>query len=330
MNTPAAPLLFDAHNDSIILREVREDPMDFAVCVPGYHVDLPRLRQGRVGGMFVMCGDLNLAQSGRLIDATVQMACKHPDDFQFCRSRNEVKNAMERSRIALVISIEGQAMFGENTALLRQWHRLGVRVASLTHGEGKFGGPSTALQYDHSCGGYLTPAAREQLRQQEKGLTPFARESLQEMARLNMVLDLTHANDAAFWEALELYNGPVCCTHSNCFSHCPHARNLTDSMMTALAERDGVLALCLFAPFIDPTTPTLSRFADHLEHALTKMGKNNVAIGSDFDGIPPGTQLALPDAAAISQLWQELDQRGFPPELQQKLAHRNLLRLLPE
>ena len=321
--------LFDAHNDTIILRAVRGEPLDFAQVDPKYHVDLPRLRRGNVAGMNVMVGDLDLHQSVQLIDALHEMAILHPDDFAVCGTREDVTAAEGAGRIALVMSIESQAMFREDLALLRQWHRLGVRVASLTHGEGTFGGPSTALQHDGSCNGYLSAAARGQLRLREKGLTPFARESLKEMARLDIVLDLTHANDAAFWEALELYEGPVCCTHSNCFALCPTGRNLTDEMMRAMARRDGVMALCAFGPFVDQNAPSLEQFANHIEHALDIMGEDRVGFGSDFDGIPPHTSLVIDDAADVPLVWEELRGRGLSEELLRKVARDNLLALFP-
>lgn len=320
--------LFDAHNDTLILREVRRDPLDFAVEDLAYDVDLPRLRKGNVGGMMVMVGDNDLRQSLRLIDAIHRMPEAHPDSFALARNRADVIAAQQANRIALVMSIEGQAMFGEDMALLRLWHQLGVRVASLSHGEGTFGGPATALQIDPACTRPLSPEQRESLRRREKGLTAFARESLKEMARLNMVLDLTHANDKAFWEALESYPGPICCTHSNCFSLCPVGRNLTDTMMRALAERKGVMGLCFYNAFIDGKAPDLDRFLDHLDHALDIMGPQGVAIGSDFDGIPPSHSLVLKDVAAMESFWSAAIKR-FPASVLQQVGWDNLLAILP-
>ncbi len=321
--------LFDAHNDTLILREVRGDPIDFSVVDEAYDVDLPRMRSGNLMAMFVMVGDNNLVQSVRLIDAVRRMNQRYPDDFAHCCTQTDVCAAREAGRIALVMSIEGQAMFAEDTALLRQWYRLGVRVAGLTHGEGKFGGPPSALQYDRSCAQMIAPAQRARLRRREKGLTPFARESLEEMARLGMVLDLAHANDATFWEAIENYPGPVCCTHGNCYRLCPQGRNLTDDMLKALAERNGVLGLCFYSRFIDADTPTLDRFVDHVEHALGILGDNGVAIGSDFDGVSPEQTLLFDDVSRMPDFWDAVAKR-IPANCLDKIGWKNLLRLLPE
>lgn len=334
MKTPAArdrtlPPALDAHNDSIILREVRGDPMDFADVNPVYHVDLPRLRKGRIGGMCVMVGDSDLLQSLRLIDAVYAMCEAHPDDFALCLGAAQVRRANRNGRIALVMSIEGQVMFAEQTQHLRTWHRLGVRMASLTHGEGQVLGHSHALQHDPSHFGYLSEEERARSLRRTKGLTPFGRESLDEMARLGIVCDLAHANDRSFWDALEHSPGPFCYSHGNCYSLCPHTRNCTDDMLKALSERGGVIGMCFYRRFVDTEHPTLERLADHFLHALEVMGPDHVGIGSDFDGIPPEEYTVIDDASAMGLLWEELDGRGVSHSTLKKIARENFLRLLP-
>lgn len=327
MTIKPCPIL-DAHNDSIILREVRHDPMDFADVDPAYHVDLPRLRKGGFSAMFVMVGDCDLNQSLRLIDAICQMEANHPVDFAVCRTQSEVRKANKGGKIALIMSIEGQVMFKEDLSHLRQWHNLGVRVASLTHGEGRFGGPQFALQEDRAHFGYLAPADRDILRKQSKGLTPFARESLEEMARLRMVCDLAHTNDKAFYEALEIAGCPVCFTHGNCYSECQHSRNCTDDMLKALAQRGGVIGICLFKCFVDTEHPSIERVADHIIHALEVMGEDHVGFGSDFDGLAPHEVPVIPDASGVPALWSELETRGLGKRLIKKITYDNFLRLM--
>lgn len=325
---PRYPVL-DAHNDSIILREVRGDAMDFADVNPRYHVDLPRLRRGGISAMFVMAGDNNMLQSLRLIDAVHRMCAEHPRDFALCLDASAVRRANREGRIALIMSIEGQAMFSERLENLRNWRRLGVRVASLTHGGGNMGtGNSFELQVDPSFFKYMTPAERALARRQSKGLTPFGRAALDEMARLGLVCDLAHANDNAFWEAIEHGKVKVCVTHANCHAICPHMRNLTDEMMKALAARNGVIGICFFRGFIDREKPTLDRLADHFIHALEIMGPDHVGIGTDFDGLTPDMMPMVGDAAGLGALWEKLESRGLRPGTLKKIGMENFLRLL--
>ena len=319
-------LLLDAHCDSLTLRHGRKDPMDLADVNPIYQVDLPRLRQGGVDCLFTMVGEKDLTQSSVVVDAALEMARAHPADFAICRGASEVRNARGEGKIAIVLTIEGQAMFGEDLAHLRNWHRLGVRVANITHG----GGSPPELQHDPSYFGYISPVERENLRQQSKGLTPFGRDALAEMARLRIAADLAHINDVAFWEVLEVAECPVCYTHGCCYAVCPHSRGLTDEMMTALAEKDGVMGIAFYRKFIDVENPTLGRLCDHFVHALEVMGPDHVGIGSDFDGTARTLRPILQDVSMLEDLFAALASRGVDEETLQRIAGENFLRMLPD
>ena len=320
----------DGHNDTIILQHVRGDAMDFAVPDETYDVDLPRMMRGGLQGAFVMVGGGDLHESLILIDAIHQMATNHPDDFAVCRNVGDVRAAFGQDKFALVMSIESQSMFGRELAQLRNWHRLGVRVATLTHGEGanKRTNPH-GLQVDSSFFGFETGQERERRLRVTKGLTAFGRDALKAMEELGIALDLAHANDRAFWEALDQFDGPICYTHGNCFALSPHARNMTDEQMKALAQKDGVLGICFHEDFVDPEEPSLERLADHFLHALDIMGPDHVGVGSDFDGCAFGKQSIICDAGELPRLWEELTRRGVSREQLVKIAHENLLKMLP-
>lgn len=317
-------LVLDAHNDSLILRQVRDDRMDLADVNPIYQVDLPRLREGGVDCLFCMVGDNNLEQSSILIDAVYEMCQAHADDFSLCGTASEVRTARAEGKIAIVPTIEGQKMFNENLRHLRNWHRLGVRVASITHG----GGRRPELQYDPSYFGYITAQERDDLRRQSKGLTPFGREALAEMARLGMPVDLAHINDTAFWEVMDVAECPVCYTHGSCYALCPHSRALTDEMMVALAEKGGVMGIAFYRRFIDREKPSLDRLCDHFLHALEIMGVDHVGIGSDFDGTSGLLRPIPEDVSKLEELFQALSKRGVDGETMAKIGGENFLRLL--
>lgn len=317
-------LILDAHNDSLILRQVREDPMDLTDVNPVYHVDLPRLRKGGMDCLFCMVGDNNLHQSGILIDAAHEMCRIHADDFRICRTASEVRTAHTEGKIAIVLTIEGQKMFNERLEHLHNCHRLGVRLASLTHG----GGGRPELQYDDSFFGYISPQERENLRQQSKGLTPFAREALSEMARLRIPVDLAHINDAAFWEVIEIAECSVSYTHGCCYALCPHSRGLTDEMMKALSQKDGVMGIAFYQRFIHQTEASLDRLCDHFIHAIEVMGPAHVGIGSDFDGIGGLLRPIPEDVSQLEVLFEALSKRGVDEETLRMIAGENFLRLL--
>ena len=320
----------DGHNDSIILRLVRGDAMDFAVPDPAYQVDLPRMRKGGLQGSFVMVGGGELRESLTLIDAIHQMEANHPNDFALCRTAREARSAFRDDKFALIMSIESQMMFQGKIENLRNWHRLGVRVATLTHGEGAASRQTPhALQVDGSFFGFETADERRRRLRETKGLTPFGREALKAMEELGIALDLAHANDRTFWEALELFDGPICYTHGDCYALSPHARNMTDEQMKAFAQKGGVLGICFQTDFVGPENPTLERLGDHFMHALEVMGPDHVAVGSDFDGCAFGKMGIIQDAGQLGKVWQELERRGVGKETLKKIAHGNFLRMLP-
>jgi membrane dipeptidase len=319
-------LVVDAHCDSLIRRWQREDPIDLADGNPIYEVDLARLRAGGVDCLYAMVGDRDLAQSSVLIDAAYEMCRTHPADFSLCTTGDQVRAARAEAKIALVLTVEGQAMWDEDLRHMRNWHRLGVRVANVTHG----GGGRPELQYDASFFGYLTPTEREDLRQQSRGLTPFAYEALDEMARLGIAADMAHINDVAFWQVMERAECPVCYTHGGCYALCPHSRALTDEMMVALAQKGGVMGIAFYKNFIDREAPTLDRLCDHFLHALEVMGPDHVGIGSDFDGTTLTLRPIPEDVSRLEELFLALAQRGVDEETMRKIAGENFLRMLPE
>jgi membrane dipeptidase len=322
------PWSLDGHCDSIILRFVNGDPLDLSPVARDYHVTVPRLLDGRLMALFAMVGDKRLVPSLQMIDRMHRVCREHSDRFSLCLTASEVRTAAESGRIAIVMTIEGQSMFDEHIEHVGNWHRLGVRIFSLTHGEGTTKVP-TALQQSESYFGYLSRNDRDRLRREHKGLTSFARESLREMGRLGIACDLAHVNDATFWEVMEHATGPVCFTHGNCYALCPHSRNLTDEMLKALAQKGGVVGPCFYGTFVHQTQPTLDRYVGHILHALEIMGPDGVGIGTDFDGVSEGSVMVVPNPSRMGDLWEALDKRGVPSPILRKIAHDNFMRMLP-
>ncbi len=130
----------------------------------------------------------------------------------------------------------------------------------------------------------------------EGGLEPAGRELLKEMQQLGIILDVTHLTDEGFWEALDLYDGPLWASHSNCRSLVPDQRQLSDEQITALVERDAVIGAVFDAWMLVPnwvrgkTTPEssglmLEAIADHIDYICQIAGSaKHCGIGSDLDG----------------------------------------------
>lgn len=308
-----------------------------------YHVTFSRLIKGNIKVIFLNVSDYDLLSGSKMIDAAYNFINKYPQKVTICNTAKDVCQSIKDDKLALILVAEGPLVFQGKIDLLRNWHRLGIQLVNLSHGEGAEGfpknaqmvykhlvplAPTSAWQISTSTECYMSHIARSKLYQKEKGLSPVGKQMLKEVEKLGMICDLSHANDAAFWETLENTQVKICVTHSNCASLCGHTRNLTDDMMKALAERNGVMGLCFYGNFICEQKPSLSRFVDHVLHALSIMGENHVGIGTDFDGVEPKAFMAIPHPGRMNELWEAFDKAGISLKTMSKIAHKNFLRLI--
>jgi len=224
----------------------------------------------------------------------------------------------EKRPIGLVLAMEGADCI-VSPEQAEAWYSDGLRVASLSHyGVGRYA--------------YGTET--------EGGVTPIGRELLREMHRLGMILDVTHLADQAFWEALDLFPGPILASHNNCRSLVPAQRQFADDQIKAIIERDGVIGVAFDAWMLYPnwirgktqnSVVTMENVADHVEHICEVAGNaNHVAIGTDLDGGYGYEQTPndLRTIADLPKLLGILQRRGFTQAQLEQVAHGNWLRTL--
>ena len=217
-----------------------------------------------------------------------------------------------------VISMESADPILE-PAELEDWYRLGVRLIGPAHyGLGRYAG-GTSVDDGFSAAGF---------------------ELLDEMARLGIVLDLTHLSDQAFWEAIDRFPGAVIASHNNCRALVPHQRQFDDRQIKAIIERDGVLGMAMDVWMLEPgwikgsssnAGIKLSQVVDHIDHICQLAGNAfHVGIGSDLDGGFGREQspVDLDTIADLQQLVPLLEARGYAAADIGAIMHGNWLRLL--
>jgi membrane dipeptidase len=175
----------------------------------------------------------------------------------------------------------------------------------------------------------------------EGGFTEAGRRLLAVMDALGMILDLSHLAEPAFWEALDLFHGPVLASHNNCRPLVPGDRQYSDEQLRAIVARGGVVGAVLDAWMLYPgwvrgvTTPagsgvTLDAVVDHIDHVCQVAGNaDHAAIGSDLDG-GYGTEQTPRDVDTIFDLQripQMLRARGYAEQDVEKIMYRNWLDL---
>jgi membrane dipeptidase len=163
------------------------------------------------------------------------------------------------------------------------------------------------------------------------GLTERGRALARACADTGILIDVSHLNEAGFWDLARLELGPLVASHSAVHALCPTSRNLIDAQLDAIGATGGLVGIVFACPFLrrdfadDPDTP-LELIAEHARYVADRIGPAHVALGSDFDGatIPAGVK----DAAGIPRVIDALRNAGFTePELE-AIAWDNWRRVL--
>ncbi len=161
------------------------------------------------------------------------------------------------------------------------------------------------------------------------GVSSFGKQVIREMNRLGIMVDLSHASEKSFYDALELSNQPIVCSHSSCRALCDHPRNLTDEQMRALAAKGGVMQVTLYSGFLRKEgDATILDAMKHLEHAIQVMGTDHVGLGTDFDG--DGGVRGLANSAELINFTRQLLSRNFSERDIQKIWGGNFLRVMAQ
>lgn len=236
---PMGPLYFDLHIDTP--GRMVSEGLDLAENLEYTHVDIPKMRKGGLNAGFFAVSTparsqtpLSAVKNAMLItDVIVEEVKRHPNDLFLATTSDDVLRAQRDGSIAIFIGIEGGHMIDSSLEVLRQLYRLGARYMGLTHsGNTPWVG---AAEYDDG----------------PEGLTDFGKDVVREMNRLGMLIDMSHAADRAFFDAVETSSAPILNTHAACRAVSNHPRNLTDDMLTALAQNGGVLGIAYYAGMLD-------------------------------------------------------------------------------
>ena len=233
---------------------------------------------------------------------------QYQDRFVLCASCGELEQARKEGKIAGILSIESGAALGGELDRLTEYFHLGVRMMTLTWNG------ATELAGGCHAGG---------------GLTRLGRECLLAMERLGIALDVSHLSREGFWEALKVYGGPVCASHSNADAVFPHVRNLTDEQLQRIAHRGGVAGINYYPVFLNGTKQ--ARYPDFLAHAAHMIrvgGEELPALGGDFDGADLGGDVS--ELSDLPVLYERFAAAFHSYRLADRIFHENADRFLKE
>jgi len=353
--------LIDGHNDyPWALREnnVERDinKLDIRNPQPSLMTDIPRLREGGLGGQFwsvyvpaTMQGQTAVRATFEQIDVVHRMVKKYPETFELARTAADVERIFKSGKIASLIGMEGGHSIDNSLATLRMFYAVGARYMTLTH--------SSNIPWADS--GTDTPKLG--------GLSRFGEEVVREMNRMGMLVDLSHTSPETMDDALRVTEAPVIFSHSVARALNDHGRNVPDSILQQLPKNGGVVMVTFVPGFLSAEVnahgkrqdaerdrlramypndaakvdaelktwltanpaprATLAQVADHIDHIKKVAGIDHIGIGGDFDGIT-SVPAGLEDVSKYPALTAELLKRGYSDGDVKKILGQNVLRAL--
>ena len=232
------------------------------------------------------------------------------EHIQHVLSYQDVESVYETGKIGALMSIEEGGVLGGDLDKLKQAYQDGVRLITLT------------WNYPNGLG---EPHCGEQ----HKKLTSKGVEFVEAMQDLGIIVDCSHLNDAGTEQLGDILDVPFVASHSNAREVTAHTRNLPDNLIKLIADKGGVIGLNFAQSFLG--TSPISRIKDIVKHGLyliNKGGENVVALGTDFDGIKPDTEIK--DTSEMYRLYDAFKEAGLSEEQCEKLFWKNADRLLKE
>ncbi|AIF68763.1 membrane dipeptidase [Palaeococcus pacificus DY20341] len=223
------------------------------------------------------------------------------ESFSIVTSVDGMRKAIKSGRVALWLGLEGGEPIEDSLDLLEVFYKLGLRVLTLTWslrnaiGDGVF---------ERTNG----------------GLTNFGVEVLGKCEELGILVDLSHINEAGFWDAINTTAFPLIASHSNAYALCDNPRNLKDEQIKAIAERGGVIGINAIPIFVDKEKPTLGKMVEHILYMVDLAGYEHVGFGFDFvyylgGGRDKRVESFFEDESKIPNLIEVLGERMSKKEL---------------
>ncbi len=347
MSNLISPPIFDGHNDVLSkLFQLGADSEQGFLTGYAAHIDLPKTRKGGFGGgffaLYVPENNLNIHLSTManppydlplaaeipqhealdiiLAQAAILVRLEKMDALKICRTTTELQTCLSTGKLAAIMHIEGAEAIDENFNTLEVLYQAGLRSLGPVWSRPNSFGHGVPFRYPST--GDIGP-----------GLTQAGKELVRHCNRLGIMLDVSHLNEAGFWDVVKLSNAPIVATHSNAYAVSPQSRNLTDRQLAAIADSDGMVGINFAVAFLRPdgkmvADASLDLILYHLEHLITHLGEDHVGIGSDFDGavIPA----AIGDCSGLPALRTAFSQHGINDTLMNKICYENWFRVLQQ
>lgn len=268
-------LTLDSHCDTPMFFERN---INFATRDPQILVDLHKMTEGHLDATIMVAyleqkerTDEALlaatAKADRILNEIEAMVARSCTAVDIAYTPADLYRLKEAGKKAIMLGIENGYAIGKDLSNVERFRNRGVVYLTLCHNGN-----------NDICG-----SARHN--EEGLGVSSFGASVIREMNRVGMMVDISHAGEQSFYDALDISSKPIVASHSSARALCNHPRNLTDDQLRALARKGGVAQVTLYHGFLcESGTATIRHAIDHLNHMVNVMGIEHVGIGTDFDG----------------------------------------------
>ena len=268
-------LTLDSHCDTPMFFDQQ---IDFASRDPKILVDLHKMTEGKLDAtiMVAYLKQLELtdeallaatAKADRILNEIEAMVAKSCSYVDIAYTPADLYRLKAEGKKAIMLGIENGYAIGKDISNIERFRKRGVVYMTLCHNGN-----------NQLCG-----SAR--FNDEGMGVNAFGEQVIKEMNRVGMMVDISHAGEQTFYDALNISTKPIVASHSSARALCNHPRNLTDAQLKALADKGGVAQVTLYSGFLkEQGMATIQDAIDHLNHMVNIMGIEHVGIGTDFDG----------------------------------------------
>ena len=307
-------LTLDTHCDTPMLfpQGIRFDQRD-----PRILVDLQKMTEGRLDATIMAAylpqpTENPTVYADNIFDQIEAIVRKKSDYVRIARTPAELWENKRAGRKSIMLGIENGIALDGKLENLQHFADRGIVYMTLCHnGDNDICDSASKSNQTHG------------------GVSAFGEKVIKEMNRLGILVDMSHAGEKSFYDALDISAKPIVCSHSSARALCDHPRNLTDDQMRALAAKGGVAQTTIYHGFLrNDAEATILDVIAHLEHAIDVMGIDHVGLGTDFDG--DGGVRGLADASELIHFTRQLMARRYSDEDIQKIWGGNFLRVMQE
>ncbi|MDV6315868.1 dipeptidase [Idiomarina sp. HP20-50] len=350
-------LLIDTHID--VPYRIHNKWEDVTEATEEGDFDYPRAVEGGLNAPFMSIyipasyeesgGSIQLAHE--LIDGMEALVGRAPDKFAMAYSTDDIRRNKEQGLMSIALGMENGTPIEGDLDNLQMFYERGIRYITLAH----------------SLSNHISDSSYD-IRRPWEGLSPFGKKLVKAMNETGVMVDVSHISDEAFYQAVEISDAPVIASHSSLRAYTPgFERNMSDDMLKALAENEGVIQINFGSSFLaqqanryrdmmkkrilavkeqygegseeaqsriaelEASNPypfaTVDTVLNHIDHVRDLIGVEHIGIGSDYDGVGDSLPVGLKDVSTYPNLVQGLLDRGYTEKEIEMILGGNLMRV---